>query len=234
MSLGIVIFARMDSSRLPEKALLPLRGKPLLAWTMERCQASRIPVFLATTEREIDTPLVDLARGYGVTAYRGDTSDVLGRALLAAEHFGLQTLVRISGDSPFIPPDLINLAVSVHTRDKPDLTTNVCPRTYPPGISVEVIERQLLQRLSDEATTAREREHVTCRVYDRPDKVSIVNITSQAPHLAAGLHLAVDTADDYHRAVDIAERLSSRLAGLEEIIDCAEAQGRDVKQKESV
>jgi len=234
MTLGIVIFARMDSTRLPGKALLPLAGRPMLTWTMERCLASGKPVYLATSDRQLDQPLAELAEGYGLKTFSGDTSNVLKRAADAAEYFGLETLVRVSGDSPFLPPSLINQACDVHQNERPDLTTNVFPRTYPPGISVEVLETSLMQKTLTATSDPENLEHVTRFVYGQPSKFLIRNIEAATPDAYHGLHLAVDTAHDYEQASYIAMHLSNRLAELDEIAEHARQFERATAAKERI
>ena len=147
MTTGIVIFARLDSSRLPGKVLMPLAGVPMLDWTIRRCRATGAPVTLATTDRALDDPIADFA---------------------AAEN--------LSVDSPFIDPSVITAVIQVHERERPDLTTNVFPRTFPPGISAEAVPLATLERLNAEVPEDRYREHVTLYAYETPDAFRIVNV----------------------------------------------------------
>lgn len=221
MTTGIVIFARLDSSRLPGKVLMPLAGVPMLDWTIRRCRATQTPVMLATTDRALDDPIGDFAAAENVPVFRGDTNDVLSRALGAARSFGLDTLVRVSGDSPFIDPAVIAAVIQVHDRECPELTTNVFPRTFPPGISAEAMPLATLERLNAEVPEDHYREHVTLYAYETPDAFRIVNVPASGADYReeghAGLHLAVDTPADFARAEWIARHLPSRDAGLGEI-----------------
>jgi spore coat polysaccharide biosynthesis protein SpsF len=225
MTTGIVIFARLDSTRLPGKVLKPLAGAPMLDWTVRRCRAAGAPVMLATTGRALDDPIAKYAAAADLPVFRGNTHDVLGRALGAATAFGLDTLVRVSGDSPFIDPAVIAAVVRVHLRDRPDLTTNVFPRTFPPGISAEAIPRATLDRLNAEVPDDRYREHVTLYAYETPDAFRIVNVPASGADYQedghVGLHLAVDTPADFTRAEWIAQHLPTRDAGLGEIAKLA-------------
>ncbi|MAN80505.1 MAG: spore coat protein [Magnetovibrio sp.] len=226
MTTGIVIFARLDSTRLPGKVLMPLAGVPMLDWTIRRCRAASTPVMLATTDRTLDTPIADFAAAENLPVFRGDTNDVLGRALGAARSFGLDILVRVSGDSPFIDPAVIAAVIQVHDRERPELTTNVFPRTFPPGISAEALPLATLERLNDEVPANHYREHVTLYAYETPDAFRIVNVPASGADYRgdghAGLHLAVDTPADYARAEWIARHLPSRDAGLGDIARLAQ------------
>ena len=236
MTTGIVIFARLDSSRLPGKVLMPLAGAPMLDWTVQRCRATDLPVMLATTDRGLDDPIADFAASSDIPSFRGDTHNVLARAQDAANAFGLDVLIRVSGDSPFIDPAVINAVAEVHAQQNPDLTTNVFPRTFPPGISAEAIPAGTLQRLSQDVPNDQYREHVTLYAYENPEKFSIVNVpASGSDYTGDGykdLHLAVDTPADRDRAEWIAERLSSRDADLGEIARLARE--HDMKAPEGI
>ncbi|UTW53698.1 hypothetical protein KFF05_12495 [bacterium SCSIO 12827] len=133
----------------------------------------------------------------------------------------MDTLVRVSGDSPFIDPSVITAVIQAHERERPDLTTNVFPRTSPPGISAEAMPLATLERLNAEVPEDRYREHVTLYAYETPDAFRIVNVPASGADYReeghAGLHLAVDTPADFARAEWIARHLPSRDAGLGEI-----------------
>ncbi|HEX9701701.1 MAG TPA: NTP transferase domain-containing protein [Rhodospirillales bacterium] len=208
MTIPVLIFARMDSERLPGKALTPVSGRPLLARVIDRVKRSAAgrPIVVCTSKRAADDPIAALAKREGVGIMRGATADVLGRALACAGEKGFDHVVRISGDSPFIDPALIDRMIAIHRDEKPDLTTNVAPRTYPPGASVEVIAVAALRRAAAETDDAGDREHVTRYLYAHPAAFSIRNERAPAGRYD-GVSLTVDTPADMARAIWIAERM---------------------------
>ena len=121
-----IVLARMDSRRLPGKAMSLINGLPLIHYVLQR--AFNIPgvdrVVLATTTRAIDDVLVDYAASQGASTYRGSADDVAGRMLDAAVEYDATFLMRINGDSLFIDPSLIaaGIARCDHTTD---LVTNL-------------------------------------------------------------------------------------------------------------
>ena len=176
---GIVVLARLDSRRVPRKMLADLAGKPLLVRVIERVRQAG-PVILATSDRTTDDELEKTARELGIAVYRGSAADVLGRLIAAAEMGGFDPVIRISGDSPFVDPSLIRLMVDEHQKRKVDVTTNVMPRTFPPGNSVEVLSLAALRRVSELTSSTSDREHVTTYFYNNPQLFKIYNHT--APH----------------------------------------------------
>ncbi|CAM9789225.1 unnamed protein product [Phaeothamnion confervicola] len=214
----------MSSRRLPGKALRPIAGRPMLTRVIERCAASRRAsgVIVATSDRAEDDPLIALAREAGAATFRGDLEDVAGRALACAQAGGYAAFVRISGDSPFMDPDLIDRAIATHEAERPDLTTNTHPRGFPPGMSVEVISTASLRAALADTTEPDDREHVTPYFYRNAVRLRIVNLTPERSY-PAGLRLTVDDAEELKRADGIARRLSEpyALAPAARIIELA-------------
>jgi spore coat polysaccharide biosynthesis protein SpsF len=228
VSLGLIVFARLDSRRLPGKALLEIAGRPLLGRVLDRLRlvAPSRPIVVATSERALDDPIARFAYDEGVAAFRGSTHDVLGRALSCAEAHDFDAIVRLSGDSPFLDPGLIGRCIErfIGAAGGLDLVTNVMPRSLPPGLSVEVIARPALRTAAAEATSAEEREHLTPFFYRQSAHFRIANIA--APDAgAAGVRLTVDDQGDLDQARWIAERLGARAASapLEEVVALARA-----------
>lgn len=216
--IGIVVFARFDSSRLPGKALRLIAGRPMLQHVIERLRRVKggYPICVATTERVIDDPVDQLAAGLGVEVFRGDVNDVSKRAFDCAMSQGFGHIVRVSGDSPFIDPDVVTQGIVIHMEEGPDLTTNVDPRTYPFGCSVEVIAKSALERVLAVSSSIEEREHVTRPIYSARESFKIRNFVSGREEYA-DIRLVVDTVDDHERAEWIA--LRARPAAIDAPLD---------------
>lgn len=222
---GILLFARMDSRRLPGKALRTLAGKPVLSMVLARLRRSRLGarVILATSDRAVDDPLADWAAREGVGCFRGSALDVAGRALGAADANRFDWFVRISGDSPFIEPGVVDAVDAAFRRHRPDLATNVFPRHLPPGQSAEAISRAALARALRETRAAADREHVTRHFYAHPERYRIVNVRAFTRAAETErLHLAVDTRWDLHRARRIARHVGDPVgASLARLLEAA-------------
>ena len=86
MHIPALIFARMDSTRLPGKALKPLAGQPVLGRVIRRLsQSGEIDgIVVCSSDRAIDDPIAAFAEDKKVGLFRGSAEDVLGRAAAAA------------------------------------------------------------------------------------------------------------------------------------------------------
>lgn len=197
---GIIVLARMDSRRLPGKAMTDLGGRPLLGRVLDR--ACRIPgdhrLVVATSDRAIDDPIADFAAALGVAVFRGSTDDVAQRILACADALGLERIARISGDSPFIDPALVARLLARHAERQAEIVTNVLPRTFPAGLSVEVVGTEVLRRILDMTRDAQDREHVTRYVYAHPERFDVHNVPADVDD--SDLVLTIDTPEDLARA----------------------------------
>ena len=219
-----LIFARLDSARLPGKALRSIAGRPMLGRVLDRVRLARWSgeIVVATSDRTEDDPLAEFANDEGVMCFRGSINDVAARALAAAEATDALRFVRISGDSPFIDPELIDHMVALHARTSAELTTNLNPRSFPAGVSVEVVQTAAMRRLTAATTTDDEREHVTLHFYRHSDCYRIVNHTAGGDRLD-DVALVVDTESDLERAIWITNNLgaSPESAPRERVVEFA-------------
>jgi spore coat polysaccharide biosynthesis protein SpsF len=177
-----VIQARMGSSRLPGKSLMPVWGNvSLLEMVLRRVKRANMPsrVVLATPDQPRDDPLIPIAQRCGVDTFRGSENDVLGRFVGALEKFPAEAVVRGAADNPLIDPLMIDNLVNFFWEHSPcDYATNmptwehspyghVCG--FPDGVGAEILSASTLRRLDVEATDSHDREHVTTFLHGNPD-----------------------------------------------------------------
>jgi spore coat polysaccharide biosynthesis protein SpsF len=158
MNTVCIVQARLGSTRLPRKVMLPLNGHTVLAEVLFRCH--RIPsvdmVLCATPDKEI----ADEAWRHGFKAHVGSEHDVLGRYYEAAKSVGAKTIVRITADCPLISPDLCDEVIKALVRNKADYASNVHPRSFPKGMDCEAFTFETLEQAHRNAGPD-QREHVT-------------------------------------------------------------------------
>lgn len=191
-----VIQARFTSKRLPGKALRLLGEKNLLERTINRLKQSEkiSAIMVATSVEETDDPIAEYAQEIGTEIYRGELEDVGNRLLNGAKSMGSDSFVRISGDSPFIDWRLVDQAIDLHNISEADLVSNIFPRTYPKGQSVEIITTESLAKLCKSERTKEEKEHVTPYFYKNYNKFCIVSFTSGHKH-SNSIHCIDDQTD---------------------------------------
>lgn len=196
----LFIQARMSSARFPGKVLAPFCGRPLIASTISRAaDALGIDrIVLATTTDDADDPLAAYVRELGVMVFRGSRDNVLGRLQECLAAFPCRRFFRVCADSPLVDVDLIREMAAYAARPDLDLVTNVFPRTFPKGQSLELIAADTFAAIDGDLLDDAAREHVTRVYYDQPARFRILNLTAP-DHSCVGLNLAVDTLDDLRR-----------------------------------
>lgn len=193
---ALIVVARMDSSRLPGKALRQLGDRPVIGHVLQRARNVRNAdaLVFATTSRAVDDPLARYAASLGVEVHRGHTENVARRILDAAgQESGI--IARINGDSPFLDPELIRQGIERCREHCLDFVTNIPGRTFPYGIAVEIFRAEALQRLLACCDAPEDLEHVTPCLYRSMDQLRAQTMSSANPEYAAA-RLVVDTEED--------------------------------------
>lgn len=220
-TIGAIVQARLGSQRLPGKVLRTVGGKPLMQYTLERIgQAPGIErIVVATSSDPNDDSLADWCRHFGVDCVRGALHDVAGRFVEALHRCPFDAFVRISADSPLIDPRLIERGIEVFHSKQCDIATNVFPKTYPNGESVEVICTATFLAAYPRFEDDSDREHVTPFLYRHADEFRIENFTRTIP--CRDCEFAVDTPAHFARF----ERMIAAMTrphceyGIEELIE---------------
>jgi spore coat polysaccharide biosynthesis protein SpsF len=192
-----ILQARVSSTRLPGKVLLPILGEPMLARQVERVRrASRVDLLtVATSDDPSDDGVADLCAKLGVACHRGSLDDVLDRFYQAAVRHRPRHVLRLTGDCPLTDPTVIDRLVELHVAGAYDYSSDVRPRTFPHGLDAEIFTFGLLERTWREAETPYEREHVTPRMYARATSARLGSLTT-APD-RSGWRLTVDYPEDF-------------------------------------
>lgn len=204
----LLIQARLDSGRLPRKVLLPLFGKPLLDFVVERClRAQRVrQVILVTTEKKSDDPLIAYCEKRDLPYFRGSQEDVLDRFVQAARQFDSQWIVRITADCPLIDPDLIDEMIDQFSAKQPlDYINTDQEHSLPRGLDVEIFSRAAGEKAHQRCQDPAEREHVTLFFKRNPDLFSLFTYHHNCNF--AHYRVTVDTREDFSLVQSVLEGL---------------------------
>ncbi len=168
----------------------------MLGYLIERLQQCRLVhrLVITTSVEPEDDAVAALAKDLSVCVFRGSLDDVAGRMLAAAQAYSLASFVRISGDSPLMDAELVDRAIDLFESVDADLVTNTFPRSFPKGMSVEVIGTSVLERVLGATDDPQDLEHVTRYIYAHPDDFRIQNFSCD--QAIDGLQLSVDTPAD--------------------------------------
>lgn len=223
MNFGIIIQARLGSTRLPGKILLPFNNEStILDFLLEKFhKIPSVKVIVATTDNPQDERLEEYLLKKGEFVYRGSEEDVLERFICAAEYYQIDSIIRICSDNPFLDPkalnDLVEAArnnpeidyISYKVNGKPSILTHF-------GFWGEFVSLEALKRVREMTPDRAAHEHVTYYIYNHPETFKCKWLPS--PSYLEGredIRLTVDTVEDLENARVLHNELSEVLCEYE-------------------
>lgn len=211
-----LVQARMGSTRLPGKALLPLAGEPMLVRVVDRVRAvERLDGVCVVTGSDFSNdPIRELCAARGIDCYSGHDTDVLRRFSDATYALGAPAVLRITADCPLVdPPLLAELvagyeATACHYAVVVTGASDVPYPRYPDGLDAEVLSNYALAYADKWTPAGPDREHVTRILWREPRPLDTALLR---PDYDMGmLRLTVDIEEDYRQVSDIYDRMIGR------------------------
>ena len=197
---GLIIFSRLDSSRLPQKALKKIGKKPLLEYVLERAKQvqGKKTIIIATTKRAIDDKIAIFAKAKKIEIFRGNYKDIVKRAYDCCQFFNLKKFARICGDRPFFEPKIVNILFNHLEKKNLDFATNNKIKTFPSGMICEILTFDTLKKIIFSTKNSYQREHITDYIYKNEKKFKIFNYKCPIRDIS-GKHFAIDTNKDLEK-----------------------------------
>ncbi len=225
-SVLVIIQARMGSTRLPGKVLMPLAGQPVLSHITKRLQASAMidQIVVATSTLPADDVIKEWGDAVGIGVYRGSEPDVLARYYECAQTYPAEIICRVTGDCPLVDYRLIEAAIALLVDNGYDYITmdnSIIPR----GVHGEVFTADVLRKVYAKATEAYQREHVTYYIYEDNDADFNWTYLASESWLKRDYRLTLDTPEDYELLSNIFNNLyvPHRYLELKQVIDYLDA-----------
>ena len=211
------ITARMGSTRLPGKHMLPVQGRPIIEYLISRVKRAKEPgcVVLCTTTLREDDVLEEIAWRCGIPSFRGHPTDILLRWLKAAREYQVEFIVSAEADDVFTDPECIDLIVRDYRRTGADYIT--C-RGLPFGGTPTGIRVGALQKVCDmkreEDTEGQERFFTKTGLF-RVEYIDVTDPGLRHPEI----RMTLDYQEDYEFFREVITRMEKGAsAPLREII----------------
>lgn len=205
MNLMIIIQARMTSTRLPAKVMLPLCGKTVLEIMLDRLAPFHKNIIIATTDDGSQTPIVQLCKTLHVKHFEGDTDDVLSRYYHSAIKFDADDatiIVRCTSDCPLIDADIIKETIEFYKNSDAEYVCACQNSGFPRGMDSEVFSFKQLKEAYQNASTPYQKEHVTPYIKENVKCASYKNTQDHSKY-----RLTLDEADDYKAITELYAKL---------------------------
>ncbi len=226
MKITCIVQARMGSERLPGKVLKPVLSKPMIEYTLDRLKKSRYldEIVLATSTKEADSALDGAAKNCGVKFFRGDEDFVLKRYVDAANEFGGDVIVRVTGDCPFIDPYILDHTISYFLAQDFDYVSNGVPDAMIRGFDTEVFSKKsLLKTYETVKDLVHEdskpyKEHVTLYMYRHTHEFNCKRLDVSGLY-KRDYRLCVDTKEDFELITAIYEHFKDTYVSAKDVVD---------------
>ena len=177
--LTLVIQARMNSTRFPNKVMSDLSGAPLIERILQRVKRVKKigKIIIATTKRKEDNILVEIAKSNKVGIFRGSENDLVDRYYQAVKGKSVGHILRLPADNPIPDPSEYNRLINYHLKTNNDFSSNICnfmSNGYPDGFGVEIFTVNSLKKIWKNEKRKKFREHIALNFYDyKKDKKNI-------------------------------------------------------------
>lgn len=197
MKIGVIVQARMGSTRLPGKVMKKLSGKEVLWHVVERLKKSKYinEIIIATTDKQQDDTIAAFCAQHQVTCFRGEELDVLKRYYDAAKSNKLDIIVRVTSDCPLIDPAVVDRLIETLIEGDLEYVSNSFEKTYAKGLECSAFTFKALERCMKEAVKPEHREHVVLYMRENPTLFATAGVRNTSDD--SDFRITLDEEDDY-------------------------------------
>ena len=201
---GVFLQVRLDSTRLPGKALLPLEDYTVIEQAMRSLKVVKADVFALLTESSSVLQLEPLAERWGYEVFVGDKDNVLKRYANAVQYFSVSTVIRSTGDNPLVSGSMANKILEYHVLKNADFSAFT---GMPLGTGVEILKSESILKANSSSMDSYEQEHVSPYLYFREKEFLIKRVPVSSECYCPDTRVTLDTEFDYKRIKQIYRQL---------------------------
>jgi len=217
-----IVAARMESTRLPEKALFEICGKPVIQIMTERMKPARKldRIIIATSNNKKDDLIENFCKENGIECYRGSEESPVDRYKKISDSIGADVIAKFGADCPLIDPKVIDHVIDIYLNNNYDYVSNYGPppKTYPEGSTLDVYSSKTLTEAYNEAKKPSELEHISPFICNRPKRYKLYRVDYKKD--ISNYRFSLDYQEDFQVIKSIYEALYpiNPLFTLEDII----------------
>ena len=178
--MAIIIYARLNSKRLPKKVMQKILSKPMLIHILDRIKKNskfNLPIVVATSKNKTDDEIEDICKKEKIKLFRGDLNNVYKRSLDCFKKLNIESFIRVCADRPLFDVKLMDRMIKKFKNSKFDIITNQYPRTYPKGLACEVAKTKIFFEISSHKLSKNFKEHIFNYFYKNSKNYNIYNFT---------------------------------------------------------
>jgi len=214
MKIGFFITARLKSSRLKQKILLPINGQAILDHVIERCKAVKgiNGVVLCTSTNSQDSKLYKFALKHKIQFYPGSEEDVLTRLENAATYYGYDAFISITADNPLHSIYIAQVLIKKYKKNNFDF---IFTKGLPIGIAPYFIKTDAL-RVANFMKNATNTE-IWGPFVNRPDFFNIGELQVTNSPFKEEKRLTCDEKEDYNLLQALFSKFETQSPDLNEV-----------------
>lgn len=199
MKIICFIQARMSSKRFPNKVLTKVKNKEILKIIYERIKKDikKLHIVILTSTQKKDQKIVNFCKRNNYQFSLGPLNNVYERYKLALVKNNTDAFIRITGDSPLVNTKLLKKMIRFYKKFTPDIVTNVFPRSFPIGQSIEIINKKIFFKINSKKLSRYFKEHITSYFYFHSHKYKILNISNKID--LSKKNLSINTKEDLNK-----------------------------------
>jgi spore coat polysaccharide biosynthesis protein SpsF (cytidylyltransferase family)/2-polyprenyl-3-methyl-5-hydroxy-6-metoxy-1,4-benzoquinol methylase/spore coat polysaccharide biosynthesis predicted glycosyltransferase SpsG len=205
----LIVQCRLSSTRLPRKGLLPLGGKPVLAWVLAAMKKVKADDYYVATDFDSEAELAPVVSSCGWKLFAGPKDDVLERFCLLIEQTHADTVIRATADNPFLFYEAAqSLAEQYERRSQTGRCDYITYQNLPHGSGIEILNAKSLLKAKTMTDSPYDHEHVGPALYNHQENFTSVMMPCPEQWNHPSFRTTIDTPADYRRALAIVRFLS--------------------------
>ena len=198
----------MSSKRLPGKVLMKINGKTIIDHIVLKLKKIKNlnKVIIVTSIDKTDDVIDEYCKKKNIEVFRGDLDNVYKRYYDAIKYYDINSILRITCDSPLISEDMVNDGINIFKKNQFDIVSNTLLRSYPKGQSFEIFKSSIILNNFKNIKIQSEKEHLTGFFYKNKNKFKIFNKLNKEKIISK--NLSIDTKKDFKFISDNFNKLS--------------------------
>jgi spore coat polysaccharide biosynthesis protein SpsF len=216
--IGVIVQARMGSTRLPGKILKNIGNKNLLEHILFRLTKLKhnVQVIIATSLLEKDNEVEKFCNEKSIKCFRASESNVLERYYLCAKENGFDHIVRLTGDNPFTDIEELDKLIELHIKTNADYSRSFA--SLPKGVGAEIFTFEALEKSYKYGQKENHKEHVNEYIEENEEVFKISELEVDKKKNRPDISLTVDTEEDYKKACFIVQNSKNEYITITEAI----------------
>lgn len=229
MNIGIILQARMGSSRLPGKVLRTIGNNTLLGHIVQRLLYLKhtVKLVIATSNLEKDNPIEEFCELENVECFRGSELNVLERFYKCSKKYNFDHIVRMTGDNPFPDIEELDNLIDLHLNNGADYSNSF--ESLPIGVGMEIFAFSALEKSFQEGKEPKHLEHVNEYIIDYPSMFKISHLKVKKSKNFPQVRLTVDTEEDFYKACFIAVNSKKKIITTQDAIKLSNQWEKKIK-----